>query len=243
MCRESQNPLSGIAVLKVFFYVVRSQIWHVETSDALKPVRTKISGAGNSVCVCVCYLAASLLFEGFGDKRGAALDDGYVFYPPALWQLGVRGDLDQLQAHLLPQGACQASKLPLSFGQVYRHLSVPAAVVEHFPEGLWDAANDGMREAAVRAHVRHDATDQMRWKVPSVRELAAPGAGNENTGLRLYLGVFEKHQPNSKRRWWRCSAGNWRASSSLHFTSRGQQLEGEPGLKEKGGQMNIIKTR
>lgn len=70
----------------------------------LKPMQTKISGAGNCayVCVCVCYLAASLLFEGFGDERGPTLDDCHIFYPPALWQLGVRGDLNQLQAHLLP---------------------------------------------------------------------------------------------------------------------------------------------
>lgn len=65
------------------------------------------------------YLAASLMFEGPCDERCASLDDRYIFYPPALWQLRVRGDLDQLQAHFLPQRSRQAAKLTLSFGQVH----------------------------------------------------------------------------------------------------------------------------
>lgn len=67
----------------------------------------------------LCYLAASLLFEGSGDECRVSLDDRHVVYPPALGQLGVRGDLDQLQAHFLSQGSCQATELTLSFGQVH----------------------------------------------------------------------------------------------------------------------------
>lgn len=65
------------------------------------------------------YLTASLLFKGPGDERSVSLDDGDILYPPAPWQLRVGGDLDQLQAHLLPQSSSQATKLTLSFGQVH----------------------------------------------------------------------------------------------------------------------------
>lgn len=113
----------------------------------------------------MCYLTASLLFEGSGDERGTALDDRHVFYPPALGQLGVGGYLDQLQAHLLPQRPRQASELSLSFGQVHGHLSVLPTVLRHLPESLWDATNYSMRETAVRAHVGHDVTNPPAWMV------------------------------------------------------------------------------
>ncbi|KAI3358718.1 hypothetical protein L3Q82_015128, partial [Scortum barcoo] len=48
--------------------------------------------------------------------------------------LGVRGDFDQLQAHLLPQGSCQATKLTLSFGQVHGHLPVLMTVFPGAPK-------------------------------------------------------------------------------------------------------------
>lgn len=103
----------------------------------------------------VRYLASPLLFEGPGDERCASLDDGHIFYPPALRQLGVRGYLNQLQTHLLPQSSGQAAELTLSLGQVHRGLSVLTAFSRHVPKGLWDASHHGVGEAAVRAHVRH----------------------------------------------------------------------------------------
>lgn len=104
----------------------------------------------------LCYLTASLLFEGPGDERRVSLDDCHILYPPALWQLGVRGDLDQLQAHLLPQCSCQATKLALSFGQVHGDLPVLTSVFPSLPKALWDAPHHGMGEAAIWAHVCHD---------------------------------------------------------------------------------------
>lgn len=62
------------------------------------------------------YLAAPLLLERPGDERRVPLDDGHVLYPPALRQLGVRRDLNELQAHLLPQSSGQAPELTLAFG-------------------------------------------------------------------------------------------------------------------------------
>lgn len=105
------------------------------------------------------YLTASLLLEGPGDERDASLDDSHVFYPPALRQLGVRGDLDQLQAHLLPQRPRQTTELTLGFGQVHRDLSVLTTISHRFPKGLWDASHHGVGEAAIRAHVCHDFDD------------------------------------------------------------------------------------
>lgn len=112
----------------------------------------------------MCYLTASLLFEGPGDERRVSMDDCHILYPPALWQLGVRGDLDQLQAHLLPQGSRQAAKLTLSFGQVHRGLPVLAAVSRRFPKGLWDAPHHGVGEAAIWAHVCHDYNTLIVYK-------------------------------------------------------------------------------
>lgn len=104
----------------------------------------------------LCYLAASLLFEGSGDERRVSLDHRHILYPPALRQLGVRGDLDELEAHLLPQGSCQAAVLTLGFGQVHGDLPVLPSVSHSFPtEGLRNATHHGVGEAAVRTHVGH----------------------------------------------------------------------------------------
>lgn len=103
------------------------------------------------------YLTASQLFEGPGDERRASLDDGHIFYPPALRQLRVRRDFDQLQAHFLPQRSRQAPKLTLSFGQVHRwRLAVLAAVPRRFPKGLRDAPHHGVCETSVWDNVCHD---------------------------------------------------------------------------------------
>lgn len=101
------------------------------------------------------YLALSLLFEGSGDERRVSLDDSHILYLPAFWQLGVRWDLDQLQAHLLPQRSSQATKLTLSFGQVHRNLPVLLAVPCFLSKGLWNAPHHGVGEMAIRAHVCH----------------------------------------------------------------------------------------
>ncbi len=109
----------------------------------------------------MCYLAASLLFEGPGNERCVSLDDCHILYPPALWQLRVRGDLDQLQAHFLPQGSSQATELPLGFGQVHRHLPVLTIISHHFPKSLWDAPHHGVGESAIWAHICHDFNERM----------------------------------------------------------------------------------
>lgn len=158
---------------------------------------------GRGICVCVCYLAVSLLFEGFGDERGATLDDRHIFYPPALWQLGVRGDLNQLQAHLLPQRTCQAPELSLRLGQVHRHPSVLGTVPDCFPKGIWDAANYSMCETAVRAHICHDVTDQTFWMVPSVNALPGNLLCQEKAikiQMCVYIRSLITHWPSSKQR-------------------------------------------
>ena len=111
------------------------------------------------------YLAASLLLEGPGDERRVALDDRHVLHPPALRQVRVGGDLDELQAHLLPQGPRQAAELTLSFGQIHRGLAVLPGVCRGLPKGLRDAPHHGVGEAAIRTHVGHVFTERLfvKW--------------------------------------------------------------------------------
>lgn len=101
------------------------------------------------------YLTAPLLFKGPGNECCVSLDHCHILYSPALWQLRVRGDLDQLQAHLLPQGSGQASKLALDFGQVHRYLPILTILSHHFPKSLWDAPHHGVGEFTIRAHICH----------------------------------------------------------------------------------------
>lgn len=208
----------------------------------LKPMQTKISGAGNCAYVCVCVLPrrVAAVWRVWWWARSHL---GWLPHLLSSSSLAARG-----------QGGSQSAAGPPS---ALVHLPGTRTVAELWPGLLTPLrSHDRLRPLSQRSlgcrELRHVWNCHTGTYLPCchwsdvldgdfcewfAKKFAVPGAGNKNTDVRLYLDSYK----NTGQALNKDDDVQRVTGERLHpFTHQQKpKLEGEPSLKERGGQMNI----